>query len=102
MNRLFVSERKLSIFGGLFGLTVNLIVTALRLFVLGLGAYLVIHGRITLGTLVAFLGVMGEVIGPVTSLTSVGQQVQIATRALVRVNEVLEVEADTGLRALYV
>ena len=94
LNRLFVSERRLSIFGGLFGLTVNLIVTALRLFVLGLGAYLVIHGRITLGTLVAFLGVMGEVIGPVTSLTSVGQQVQIATGALVRVNEVLEVEPD--------
>ena len=67
-----------------------MIVTALRIVVLGLGAYLIIHGHLTIGGLVAFVSLMGEVISPVTMLTNIGQQIQAATGALVRINEVLE------------
>ena len=51
---------RLSMFGGLFGVAVNGVVTLLRLIVLGLGAWLVTKGRFTLGGLVAFLGVDGR------------------------------------------
>ena len=58
---------------GMFGLTVNLVITLLRLGVLALGAWLILDDRMSVGSLVAFLAIMGEVIGPVTSLTGLGQ-----------------------------
>ncbi|MDZ7676570.1 MAG: ATP-binding cassette domain-containing protein [Acidimicrobiales bacterium] len=91
-NRLFKSQIRLNLYGGIFGLSVNTIVTFLRLFVLGFGAWLILEGRFTLGGLVAFLGLMGEVISPVTMLTNIGQELQAATGALQRVNEVLDTE----------
>ena len=89
-DRLFRSHMRLSLFGGLFGLSVNGIVTLLRLIVLGLGAWLVTNGRFTLGGLVAFLGVMGEVLNPITGLTTLGQTVQASMGALVRIGEILD------------
>ena len=88
-DRLFVRQVRLNLFGGLFGLSVNMIVTGLRLAVLGLGAWLILEDRLTVGGLVAFVSIMGEVIAPVTALTGIGQQVQASTGALVRINEVL-------------
>ncbi len=93
-SRLFRSQLRLNLYGGIFGLSVNTIVTFLRLFVLGFGAWLILEGRFTLGGLVAFLGIMGEVISPVTVLTNIGQELQAATGALQRVNEVLETEPE--------
>ncbi|HEV7523320.1 MAG TPA: ABC transporter transmembrane domain-containing protein [Acidimicrobiia bacterium] len=93
-QRLFDAERRMQLFGGLFGLSVNMVVTLLRLIVLGLGSWLILHGHLTLGGLVAFMGLMGEVLSPVTSLTSLGQQIQSATGALVRINEVLNAEPE--------
>jgi ATP-binding cassette subfamily B protein len=91
-DRLFRAELRMNLFGGLFGLSVNTIVAVLRLLVLGIGAWMILDGRMTLGTLVAFLGIMGEVISPVTALTGIGQQMQSSTGALIRINEVLETE----------
>jgi ABC-type multidrug transport system fused ATPase/permease subunit len=88
-DRLFAAQRRLVLYTGLFGLSVNLIVTALRLGVLGVGAWLIVEGRMTIGALVAFLGIMGEVINPVTALTSIAQEVQQTSGALHRVNEVV-------------
>ena len=91
-DRLFLAQRRLSLFGGLFGLSVNMIVTALRLFILGLGGWLILNGHLTIGGLVAFMSLMGEVISPVTVLTGIGQQIQASTGALTRINEVLDAE----------
>jgi ABC-type multidrug transport system fused ATPase/permease subunit len=93
-ERLFRSERRLSLFGGLFGLSVNMIVTLLRLGVLALGAWLILQGSFTVGGLVAFLGIMGEVLSPVTVLTGIGQQIQVATGALHRIDEIIETEPE--------
>ncbi len=93
-DRLFRAQRRLSLFGGLFGLSVNMITTLLRLGVLGFGAWLILEGRFTTGGLVAFLAIMGEVINPVTVLTSIGQEIQAATGALVRINEVLDADPE--------
>ncbi len=93
-ERLFRSERRLNLFGGLFGLSVNTIVTILRLAVLALGVWRILQGNLTVGGLIAFLGVMGEVLAPVTMLTSVGQQVQQSTGALFRIEEILQADPE--------
>ena len=93
-DRLFASQRRLSLYGGLFGLSVNMIVTILRLIVLGLGAWLIIEGDFTLGGLVAFLSIMGEVLSPVTVLTTLGQDIQASMGSLTRINEVLEADLE--------
>lgn len=93
-ERLFGAQRRLSLFGGMFGLSVNLIVTLLRLAVMGIGAWLIIEGRFTIGGLVAFLGVMGDVLTPVTSLTTLGQDIQASMGSLMRINEVLDSEPE--------
>ena len=103
-DRLFDRQVKLQLYGGVFGLSVNMIVTLLRVFILGLGAWLILHGHLTIGGLVAFMSLMGEVLSPVTVLTGIGQQVQASTGALTRINEVLdaapEVDEDAGLPEL--
>jgi ABC-type multidrug transport system fused ATPase/permease subunit/CRP-like cAMP-binding protein len=93
-QRLFDVEVRLQLFGGVFGLSVNIVVTILRLIVLGLGSWLILHRHMTIGGLVAFMSMMGEVLSPVTGLTSLGQQIQSATGALVRINEVLAAEPE--------
>ena len=93
-DRLFLAERRLSLFGGLFGLSVNMIVTALRIGVLALGAWLILHGHLTIGGLVAFMSLMGEALSPVTVLTGIGQQIQASTGALTRINVILDAEPD--------
>jgi ABC-type transport system involved in Fe-S cluster assembly fused permease/ATPase subunit/CRP-like cAMP-binding protein len=93
-DRLFKQQLRMMLFGGYFGLSVNLIVTLLRIGVLALGAQLVFDGHLTIGGLVAFMGLMGEVIGPVTALTSMGQQLQAASGSLHRVSEILDTVPD--------
>jgi hypothetical protein len=95
-DRLFKAQVRLQLFGGLFGISVSMIMTVLRLVVLGLGAWLILEGRFTIGGLVAFVSLMGEVLAPVTALTSLGQQVQASTGALTRINEVLESVPDVA------
>jgi len=103
-DRLFDRQVKLQLYGGVFGLSVNMIVTLLRVFILGLGSWLILHGHLTIGGLVAFMSLMGEVLSPVTVLTGIGQQVQASTGALTRINEVLhaapEVDEDGTLPEL--
>ena len=95
-EQLFRSERSLALFSGIFGLLVNSIVTLLRITVLAVGSWMVINERMTLGTLVAFLGVMGELIGPVTTLTTIGQNLQSASGALERIEEILHTPGVAG------
>jgi ABC-type multidrug transport system fused ATPase/permease subunit/CRP-like cAMP-binding protein len=93
-DRLFKSQMRLSLFGGLFGVAVNGIVTILRLIVLGFGTWLVFEGHFTVGGLVAFLGIMGEVLSPVTGLTTLGQTIQSSMGALVRIDEILDAPTE--------
>jgi ATP-binding cassette subfamily B protein len=60
----------------------TLAVTSARLAALGLGGYLAVRGEITIGTLVAFLGYIGGLFGPVQGLTNTYQTLRKATVAL--------------------
>jgi ATP-binding cassette subfamily B protein len=60
----------------------GLMVTLARISALAVGGSLAARGEITLGTLVAFLGYIGGLFGPVQGLTSTYQSVRKATVAL--------------------
>lgn len=93
-DRLLGSTRRMALFSGIFGLSVNMIVTIMQVTILGLGTWLIFEGRFTLGGLVAFLGVMGEFIGPVTELTSLGQTMQTSMGSLTRIEEITKAQVE--------
>jgi ATP-binding cassette subfamily B protein len=69
----------------------NLISLIARVAALALGGVLVLRGEATLGTLVAFLGYIGGLFGPVEGLTGVYQTVRRASVALEAIYSILDV-----------
>tara|TARA_E500000331_G_scaffold71765_2_gene66491 strand:+ start:7647 stop:9506 length:1860 start_codon:yes stop_codon:yes gene_type:complete len=63
------------------------------------GAWLLIHGEITVGTLVAFISLTGMVIWPIRQLGRVLQDVGKATVALGRLNHILEEPEESSHEA---
>jgi ATP-binding cassette subfamily B protein len=78
------------------GAATNLVVTAARITAIACGGMLVLHNHITLGTLVAFLGYVGALFGPVQSLTSIYQTVQKAYVSLDEIFSILDVQDHLG------
>ncbi len=66
--------------------------TLARLAAIGLGGWFVWLGDITLGTLVAFLGYIGGLFGPVQGLTNTYQTLRKATVALETIYGILDAE----------
>lgn len=62
--------------------------------VYGVGGVLAIQGAITVGTLVAFAGLLGRLYGPVTALSNVQVDVMSALVSFERVFEVLDLKAQ--------
>lgn len=93
-DRLFQRQLSLQLFSGLFDLSVDAVVTTLRLVTLVVGSYLVIQGNLSVGAFVAAITQISTVVGPVTALTGIGQQIQTSTGALQRVNEILGATPD--------
>jgi ABC-type multidrug transport system fused ATPase/permease subunit len=81
---------RLTIFGALFEASMMLAVTLGELLVLGVGGYLVMRGELTVGTLLAFIGLLPWLLQPVMMLSNVGHVLQRASGALERVTEVLD------------
>jgi ATP-binding cassette subfamily B protein len=74
----------------------TLSVTSARLAALGLGGYLVVRGEITVGTLVAFLGYIGGLFGPVQGLTNTYQMLRKASVSLETIYGILDAEDVVG------
>jgi ABC-type multidrug transport system fused ATPase/permease subunit len=68
----------------------ELATTLAELLVLGFGGYLVLHGQLALGVLVAFIGILPTLVTPLTQFSELGQIVQEASGALTRVLDVLD------------
>lgn len=79
-----------------FGAASNMVVTLARLAVICLGGYLVVKGESTVGTLVALLGYVGGLFGPVQGLSGVYQTVQRASASLDEVFGILDVQEHLG------
>jgi len=93
---LFGAVLRVVTLGAVFGASVQMAITVGELLVLGVGGYLVIEGHLTLGTLVAFVGLLPSFFQPITALATVGQTVQKATGAMARVREVLDEPVDVA------
>jgi ATP-binding cassette subfamily B protein len=78
------------------GLATNLVVTAARLTAIAVGGSFILKGQISLGTLIAFLGYVGGLFGPVQGLTGVYQTIQRAYVSLDDVFAILDVQETLG------
>ena len=89
------------------GSVANLVITSMpglaRAIVLALGAYWVITGDWTLGSLLAFQAYLGYVFGPAQLLATANLQLQSALAALQRVSALFDIvpeeNIDTGIKA---
>jgi ATP-binding cassette, subfamily B, bacterial len=74
----------------------NITIIAARAAALGAGVFLVMEGRITLGTLVAFLAYIGGLFGPVQGLTGIYRTLRLASVSLERVFSILDTQDFLG------
>lgn len=74
----------------------NLASTLARIAALGLGGYLVLRGQVTVGTLVALMGYVGGLFGPVQGLSGIFQTVQRASVSLDEIFNILDVQEHLG------
>jgi ATP-binding cassette subfamily B protein len=79
-----------------YGIISNLSVALARLAAIGLGAYLALRGQITVGTIVAFLGYIGGLFGPVQGLSGTYQSVRRAGVSLNEIFNILDVQEHLG------
>jgi ATP-binding cassette subfamily B protein len=70
----------------------GLAATAARLAALASGGYFIYRGEMTLGTLVAFLGYIGGLFGPVQGLTNTYQNLRRATVSLEAIFDILDAD----------
>jgi ATP-binding cassette subfamily B protein len=78
------------------GAATNLAVTAARITAIAFGGMLILQGHLTLGTLVAFLGYVGGLFGPVQGLTTIYQTIQRAYVSLDEIFSILDVQEHLG------
>jgi len=90
LAQLLESETRLGFLSSLYGMAASLSNAFVQVITLGFGGYLVIKHEMTLGSLVAFLGLQSGVIGPILQLSQVLSEMQQATGGLQRVEEVLD------------
>jgi ATP-binding cassette subfamily B protein len=70
----------------------TLAATAARLLALAVGGYLISRGEMTVGTLLAFLGYIGGLFGPVQGLTNTYQTLRKATVSLEAIFSILDAD----------
>lgn len=77
-------------FDSAVGAAQNLAVALARISAIGFGGYLVLSGDITVGTLIAFLGYVGGLFGPVQGLTNIYRILHNASVSLEQVFTILD------------
>lgn len=81
---------RMSLLGGKLGASIGLANGLPQLAIMGIGGYLVMTDRLSLGVLVALLGLVPSVFSPITSLSEIAQDVRQTTGAVQRVVELLD------------
>lgn len=74
----------------------NLVVSLARLAAIGVGALLALQGSITVGTIVAFLGYVGGLFGPVQGLSGAYQNLRRASVSLDEISRMLNLQETLG------
>jgi ATP-binding cassette, subfamily B, bacterial len=79
-----------------YGATSNLVIAVARLAAIGLGGYLVVQGEATIGTVVAFLGYVGGLFGPIQGLSGIYQTVSKASVSLEEIFNIIDIQEYLG------
>jgi ATP-binding cassette, subfamily B, bacterial len=79
-----------------YGGASNLVIAIGRLAAIALGAFLAFHDQITVGTIVAFLGYIGGLFGPVQGLSGTYQSLRRASVSLDEIFGILDVQDHLG------
>jgi len=79
-----------------YGATSNLVIAVARLGAIGAGGYLALKGEVTVGTVVAFLGYVGGLFGPVQGLSGIYQTLSRASVSLDEIYGILDVQEYLG------
>ena len=79
-----------------YGAAGNLLVALARIAAIFVGGIIVIQGSMTVGTLVAFLGYIGGLFGPVQGLSGVYQTIRRASVSLDEIFAILDVQEHLG------
>lgn len=74
----------------------NLVTSVARITAICVGGMAVLHGEITVGTLVALLGYVGGLFGPVQGLSGIYQTIQRASSSLDEIFSILDVQEHLG------
>jgi ATP-binding cassette subfamily B protein len=80
--------------GSIYGMSTTTLGAVVQMLTLGVGGWLVIEGELTLGTLLAFMGLLGLMVAPVQSAADLVQVVQRASGALTRVDELRDLPIE--------
>ncbi|MEU4296795.1 ABC transporter ATP-binding protein [Kitasatospora aureofaciens] len=76
--------------GALYGPTVDFIELLGGMVVMGLGAWELVHGRLTLGGLMVFLALLSRLYGPIQGMSGLGTTFYAASAAAERIIELLD------------
>jgi ATP-binding cassette subfamily B protein len=79
-----------------FGAATNLVIAIARIAALAFGGMLVARGQLTVGALIAFLGYVGGLFGPVQGLSGIYQTVQRASVSIDEIFSILDVNDTLG------
>jgi ATP-binding cassette, subfamily B, bacterial len=79
-----------------FSAATNVVIMLARIAAVAFGGWFVLRGEITIGTLIAFLGYIGGLFGPVQGLSGIYQTVQKATVSLDEIFRILDVQEHLG------
>jgi ATP-binding cassette, subfamily B, bacterial len=79
-----------------FGAVRNVVAAVARIATIALGGYFILTGQITLGVLIAFLGYIGGLFGPVQGLTGSYQTIRRAAVSLETVYGILDAQDSLG------
>src|SRR4051812_1438974 len=79
-----------------YGATANLVIAMARLAAIALAGYFVVIGQITVGTVIAFLGYVGGLFGPLQGLSGTYQAVSKASVSLEEIFRILDVQEYLG------
>jgi ATP-binding cassette subfamily B protein len=79
-----------------YGATSNLVIAVARLSALAFGGFLAVNGEVTVGTVVAFLGYVGGLFGPIQGLSGIYQTLSKASVSLEEIFGILDVQEYLG------
>jgi ATP-binding cassette subfamily B protein len=79
-----------------YGATGNIVMAVARLAAIAAGGYLAVNGEVTVGTIVAFLGYVGGLFGPIQGLSGIYQTLSKASVSLEEIFGVIDIQEYLG------